>query len=103
MRMQYNIISENKKNFMYYLKKSYYCRKTLLKNNQKCKKFWERSANLIKNSYHGKYCYLKNIYGLCYIKSTINGYTRHLFVFNLFKKNDNYQKLNLKISQIVCV
>ena len=49
-----------------------------------------------KNSYQGKYCDPKNIYGLRYIECTINGDTKHLFAFNLFDKTI-MKELNSKI------
>ena len=46
-----------------------------------------------KNSYQGKYCDPKNIYGPWYLKSTINSCTKHLFVFNLFDEENNYERI----------
>ena len=45
-----------------------------------------------KNSYKGKYCDPKNIYGPWYLESTINSCTKHLFVFYFFGEKNNYDR-----------
>ena len=50
-----------------------------------------------KNSYQGKYCDPNNIYGPWYIESTMESYTKHLFVFNLFDKNNNYERIKFEM------
>ena len=45
-----------------------------------------------KNKHQGKYCDPKNIYGPWYLESTINSYTKNLFVFDLFDEKNNYER-----------
>ena len=44
----------------------------------------------LNNSYQGKYCNLKNIYGPWYLENMDE--QKHLVVFNLFDENDNYER-----------
>ena len=51
-----------------------------------------------KSSYQGKYCNPKHIYGPWYVGSTINSYTKHLFVFSLFdEKKITMKELDFKV------
>ena len=50
-----------------------------------------------KNSYQVKYCGPNNIYGLWHIENTMESYMKHPFVFNLFDKNNNYERIKFEM------
>ena len=67
----------------------------LQKNSKKKKKVEEilTKEYQYKNSYQGKYCNPRNMYGPWYLESTINSYTKHLFAFDLFDEKNNYERI----------
>ena len=85
-------LRKEKEEFYVLLRKILLLQENILQKNDEVEEILKKEYQY-KNSYQGKYCDPKNIYGPWYLESTINSYTKHLFVFNLFDEENNYERI----------
>ena len=92
MRSQWNIISREKEEFYVLFRKILLLQENILWKNGEVEEILTKEYQY-KNSFQGKHCDPKIIYGSRYLENTINSYTKHLFVFNLFDEKSNYERI----------